>query len=139
MIARSGSNPKRDAGFTYRAAHFRDIGDYEKALADHAKSIELLADAPNYFARAKTLRLKGDLDLALADTNEAVKLETRPFWSLQQRGIVYRYRGEYDRAIADFDRLLRDFPNTAAAHVERGRAYEKKGDPVPHAPISSAL
>ena len=123
-------DPKRDGGFAYRAAHYRDIGDYEKALADHARSIELLADAANYFARAKTLRLKGDLDLALADTNESVKLETRPFWSLQQRGIVYRYRGDYDRAIADFDRLLRDYPDTAAAYVERGRAYEKKGDLV---------
>ncbi len=122
--------PDSDEPYGHRAAHFRDIGDYDRALTDHAKSIAIAPTAVNYYARAKTLRLKGDLDLALADTNEGVRLEKRPFWSLQQRGIVHRYRGEYDLAIADFDRILRNFPDTAATYVERGRAYEKKGDLV---------
>jgi tetratricopeptide (TPR) repeat protein len=66
----------------------------------------------------------------LADANEAVKREAGTIWALYRRGMIYRYRSEYDRALADFDLVLRRYPYDASSYVERGRIYEKKGDLV---------
>ena len=40
----------------------------------------------------------------------------------------YAHRGEYDRAIQDYDQALRLDPNLAEAYHDRGRAYLYKGE-----------
>ena len=44
------------------------------------------------------------------------------------RGIAWSRKGEYDRAIADFDQALRLNPNDAAAYNHRGSAWSRKGE-----------
>jgi tetratricopeptide (TPR) repeat protein len=44
------------------------------------------------------------------------------------RGNAYNYKGEYDRAIQDFDQAIRLHPNDAYAFNGRGNAYNDKGD-----------
>jgi tetratricopeptide (TPR) repeat protein len=44
------------------------------------------------------------------------------------RGNAYFRKGEYDRAIADFDQAIGLNPKDAGAHSDRGAAYEGKGD-----------
>ncbi len=116
--------------YDHRAAFYRNTEDYERALADHDKAIALSPVASHYLGRSRTWRAKGDLQKALADANEAVRLEVGTRWSLLHRGVIYRYLGEYDRSIADLDQLLRHTPYDAETYVERGRAFEKKGDLV---------
>ena len=48
--------------------------------------------------------------------------------AFNNRGIVYDHKGEYDRAIADYDRAIELVPNDATAYNNRGVAYGKKGD-----------
>jgi tetratricopeptide (TPR) repeat protein len=43
------------------------------------------------------------------------------------RGVRYRNKGEYDRAIADYDQAIQIKPNDAAAYANRGAAYNGKG------------
>lgn len=113
-----------------RASFYNKVEDYERALADHDKAIALSPISTHFLGRSKTWRAKGDLGRALADADEAVRIEIGTRWSRLHRGIIHRYRGEYDRAIADFDELLRQSPYDAETYVERGRAFEKKGDLV---------
>ena len=46
----------------------------------------------------------------------------------KNRGIVYVYKADYDRAIADFDQAIRIDPNNAGALYWRGKAEQRKGD-----------
>src|SRR6266481_5067290 len=45
-----------------------------------------------------------------------------------QRGLAYRSKGNFDRAIADFSEAIRLDPKLAAAYNNRGNAYKNKGD-----------
>jgi tetratricopeptide (TPR) repeat protein len=45
-----------------------------------------------------------------------------------KRGTEYMGKGDYDRAIADFDQKIRLDPKYAAAYSNRGGAYNGKGD-----------
>src|SRR5262249_53932378 len=40
----------------------------------------------------------------------------------------YRYRGEFNRALADYDQALRATPDYIPAFVGRGLTFEKQGD-----------
>ena len=44
------------------------------------------------------------------------------------RGVAYADKGEYDRAIQDYDEALRLDPSQAVAYNNRGNAYIDKGD-----------
>lgn len=44
------------------------------------------------------------------------------------RGLAYYQKGEYVRAIEDFDKALELFPDFRWVYVNRGLAYEDKGD-----------
>ena len=44
------------------------------------------------------------------------------------RGIAYEKKGEYDRAIADYDTAIKLNPKNATAYNNRGIAYSKKGE-----------
>jgi tetratricopeptide (TPR) repeat protein len=45
------------------------------------------------------------------------------------RGLAYNQKGDPDRAIADFNKVIELNPNFAPAYGARGSAYETKGDP----------
>ena len=46
-------------------------------------------------------------------------------------GVGFRVRGEYDRAIADFDSAVGINPGIAGLYLERGLAYDAKGEHLP--------
>jgi tetratricopeptide (TPR) repeat protein len=48
--------------------------------------------------------------------------------TLIDRGNAYSRKGQYDRAISDFDEAIRLRPDFADAYKQRGTAYETKGD-----------
>lgn len=69
----------------------------------------------HYSGRGETYRLMGDLDHALADLNEAIRLkpsEERPFF---RRCQVYQAKGEIDRALADCEESARIDPKQSRA------------------------
>lgn len=57
-------------------------------------------------------------------------LQSNPadFNALANRGVGLRVRGEYDRAIVDFDAAAGINPGIAGLYLERGLAYEGKGE-----------
>jgi tetratricopeptide (TPR) repeat protein len=44
------------------------------------------------------------------------------------RGAAYHYKGDYNRAIADYDQAIQLRPDLAEAYYYRGKAYAKKGE-----------
>lgn len=83
----------------------------------------------------------GDLDGALADINQAIRLDPTLPQPLINRTAIWRVRGDYDRAIADGSEAIRLAkekspvnimapPNSVliSGYTHRALAYEAKGD-----------
>jgi tetratricopeptide (TPR) repeat protein len=71
--------------------------------------------------------MTGQLDQALSDCNESLRLRTDPY-TLDSRGLVYLKLGQYDAAIADYDAVLKSVPDFPDSLYGRGMAKRKKGD-----------
>src|SRR5215467_2572573 len=71
---------------------------------------------------------KGDHDHAIADFDQAVKLDPRNALAYIHRGEIHRRRGDSDRAIADAGQAIKLSPKSAAAYAIRGNAYAERGE-----------
>ena len=106
--------------------------DYDKAIVCFQKAIELAPENPDiveaYYQRGNAYQDKGELDLAIDDYNQALKLDPRLVEAYNNRGITYSRKGELDRAIRDLDRVIELDPSYTDAYSNRGLAYLRKGD-----------
>jgi tetratricopeptide (TPR) repeat protein len=71
---------------------------------------------------------KGAFDDAIADFDNALRIDPDDGRARNARGIAFRRKGEYDRAIADYDVALRRNPRDVRALNNRGVAYRWKRD-----------
>jgi tetratricopeptide (TPR) repeat protein len=78
--------------------------------------------------RCRAYSDKGDYDRALADCNEAIRLDAKSAAAFNDRGIVYQRKSDLDRAIADFTEAIRLDPKLSDAFNNRGNAYADKND-----------
>jgi tetratricopeptide (TPR) repeat protein len=87
-------------------------GDYEQAIADYSKAIELDPDdATAYSNRGSAYKESGDLEQAIADYNKAIELDPDDGTVYNNRGNAYVDIGELEDAIADFEWYLEVAPN----------------------------
>ena len=62
---------------------------------------------------------KGELDLALADLNEAARIDSSNFYAFWSRGAVFAAKSDFDRAREDFTTALALNPDkTSKAKIE---------------------
>jgi Tfp pilus assembly protein PilF len=86
------------------------------------------AQAIAYNNRGNAYIAKGDLDRAIQDFDQSIKLNANYTKPLNNRGVVLMRQGEYDRAIEAFDEAIRLKPSYANAYANRASVYLKKGD-----------
>jgi tetratricopeptide (TPR) repeat protein len=86
--------------------------------------------AAAYCIRGEGLTEKRDLDRALADLNEAIRIDPDYACAYSNRGRVYAAKGDRDHAIADYDQAIRIDPSFALAFNNRGSAFLGTGDAV---------
>jgi tetratricopeptide (TPR) repeat protein len=111
MIAVDPENP---GGWNARGNLYRVNREYDKAIADFTACILLSphGDGRYWSNRGTVYYESGNMKAALADLNKAVECwEKLPdadpsciALSLTQRGIVWWMLGEFDKALADFER-----------------------------------
>jgi len=117
---KSVSNPPASLA---SARDYFEQGDYEyeqgncdQAIADYSRAIELnpkLAEA--YNNRAYVHMVKKEYGAALGDLNQALQLRPDYVNALMNRGDIYNYYYaiDYQRAVADYDQVLRIDPHAA--------------------------
>jgi tetratricopeptide (TPR) repeat protein len=80
-----------------------------------------------YARRAGAYVAKNDLERAIADYTESIRLKEDAN-TYYRRGNVYRKLKEFDRAIADYDKSAALNPNSTVALSARASTYDEKGD-----------
>ena len=73
--------------------------------------------------RGLAYKHKGQLDRALEDYEEAVRLSPTNSNNFNLRGSLYDAKGEPERAIQDYNQALKLDPNSSTAYNNRGLAY----------------
>jgi len=80
-----------------------------------------------YYDRGTAYDDKDQLDRAIADYSEAIRIKPDYANAYRNRGRAYGRTGRYDNAIADLDRAIQLDPNDVGAYSNRGFAYYYKG------------
>jgi lipoprotein NlpI len=112
------------------------VGDLKQADEGIAACDRLISD-PKITAQARAAALsnrcgwwwaKKDPDRALADCNEAIRLDSNNATAFVNRGNAFLSKSDVEHAIADFNSAIRLDPNSAWAFAARGNLYKNKGD-----------
>jgi tetratricopeptide (TPR) repeat protein len=70
----------------------------------------------------------GQLDSALADFDEAIRIDPESADAYRNRALIYQDRNDLAGALSDLDRALQINPRLPAALVDRGIARQERGD-----------
>jgi lipoprotein NlpI len=81
-----------------------------------------------FYNRGNAYVQKGDHDQAIADFDEALKLEPKNASILNNRGNARSDKGESDAAMTDFEAAIKINPRYAAAYFNRANALAAKGE-----------
>ncbi len=98
------------------SAVIKDSRDKDKADA--------AAESLTY--RGLAYRLKGDIDHAIQDYSQAIKLDGKLAIAFNNRAVAYDLKGEYDHALQDYEQAIKLKPS-AQTYFNRGNVYLAKG------------
>lgn len=134
IIGSGGGGYGLSKAYGNRAIAFFEKGDFDRALADYNKAIELNPlDASAFHNRGLVHHEKRQFESALRDFDRSLSFPAGANVSLKadrynSRGLTWREIGDYERAIADFNQALQLSPRTAFYFANRGEIWRLKGD-----------
>jgi len=116
--------------FLADADQSKEQGDYEQAIADCTRAIELAPDlAEAYYKRGFVYTYHLDeYEKAITDYDRATELDPEYKWAYAHKGHALRKLGRYDEALAALDQAIRVVPEYAWAYRERGEVYSDRGE-----------
>jgi tetratricopeptide (TPR) repeat protein len=105
-----------------------DVTEVRAFLKEPLKGVAKARSFDDFLKRGNEHFLKGSLDLALADYDEAIKLNAGHSEALRCRAGVLIRKKHYDAAFKDAEEAIRLDPKNAAAHNERAVCLGAKGE-----------
>ena len=78
--------------------------------------------------RGGAYQAQGDVNRAVADYNESMRIDPTYPAAYNNRGNIWFHRGDFDRAIADFSQAIQLDPKDGVAYANRGSALGAKGN-----------
>ena len=108
-------------------AKAQDVVPLDRALEFFTHQIQAKPTDPFlYLVRALIWNKTNDVDKALRDYDEAIRLDHRNASGYRGRGLAWHAQKKYDKAIADFDEAIRLDPRSALAFIGRGTSRASK-------------
>jgi tetratricopeptide (TPR) repeat protein len=114
-----------------RGLAFYNAGQLEEAIGDYDKTIRLKPDyASAYNKRGAAREAQGDAEGAIRDYGLAIQYvyEDQEHVPYQNRGMLLYNKGEFEKAIQDFNKALQLKPDSGTVYFRRGRARKALGD-----------
>jgi len=110
-----------------------DVRDRDAAIAGCTRVIEDGKQKPRgraaaYYNRGNAHAAKGNRAAAIADYDEAIRLEPKNAPALNNRGTAHSEAGEAAAALADFTAAIKQNPRFASAYFNRANAYAGQGE-----------
>lgn len=122
-------SPECYEAYVGRQVAYEYIREYEKAIADCNKKMEL--KKPDryfpYYNRGRLYLKVGRNKEAIADFNRALVLKPNYYLSFGLRGEAYGNLGDYEKAITDYTHAIMLNPDPLPTYLARGIAYGKLG------------
>jgi len=113
----------------YRGFSAADKGDFDKAIQNYDKAIELKPDyAEAYNNRGVAYGEKDDFDKAIQNYDKAIELKPDYAKAYNNRGVAYVEKRDFDKAIQNYDKAIELKPDYAEAYYNRGNVYSRKDD-----------
>ena len=128
-IASSNDTKKLFSCYTWRASLYEKIKQYDEAIADLTKAIELEPRRYYGYERRGNLYKKMHWYIeALADYAKAIEMEPGFKWLWEDYMRLCRMSRRYDLAIDFYTKLLETNPNIVTCYHYRGKCYEELGE-----------
>lgn len=131
-LIKSGKEKPGDLARDYfnRAKAYDFEGKPELAIPDYNEAVKRDPNnAEAYWGLGSIYWLKHDNARAIANLDRAVEIgKPRPVLYLAYRGYAHYDKGEFDLAVADYDRAIALEKDDADAFLHRSIAYTAKGD-----------
>lgn len=136
FLSDHGASKAAPTAYFYRAIIYLAKEDFHRSIADNNKVVEL---APNdswfaqrmagiYSDRGIAYALTDQSNLAIADLNKSLDLNSQKAFTYLRRGVAYSRVKDHQRAIADYTMAFELEPKNAKAIEFRGGAYEHMKD-----------
>lgn len=114
-------DPKHKGALFNRSIALMHLGQYQEGLSDIDKLVSLDASHSMVYNNRAWFRLNDfnnneSLSLAMADTEQAIKLDKRNLAAYDTRGTIYLIKGDYDKAKADYDKCAKAKETSGAAN-----------------------
>ena len=116
--------------FFNRAQDKFELTDYEEAILDYNKALEL---SPTeiclvYSMRGNAKRKLGDFDGAISDQNKALDFDPLYADGYFNRGIAKFKKGDFDGAIQDYSQVIKINPKDSDSFFNRANVKKEIGD-----------
>jgi CHAT domain-containing protein/Tfp pilus assembly protein PilF len=128
-IAQNAANKRQlTSAYNLRGSAYAQKGDFDRAIADLTKGIELdPSQAVVHAARGEAYRFRGDVDRAIADYNKALELDPKRATAYHSRGLALASKGNYAAGIADLTKAIEADPKSTRALYDRAMLNEIVG------------
>ncbi|MEV0317107.1 tetratricopeptide repeat protein [Streptomyces sp. NPDC050658] len=113
---------------TLRGRDLREAGEYDRALVEYDRAIELDPEQERaFYGRGFTHKLQNDFPAALADLDRAYALDPDADGILALRGETHRLMENFETAIADLDLAIEKSPSDPMPWADRGVCRQALG------------
>lgn len=110
-----------------RCMHLDNKGDYDAALRDCNRALELLPSSFSYNARGNVYSKKNMTDRALADYSSAIAVEPGAAIPHANRADKWLMKGEPEKALADYNKAIALAPRHGRMYGARANYYNEQG------------
>ncbi len=117
------------ADYQHRAAIYLNMGEYDKAILEYNKALELDPTyAPAYYDRGLAYAQQQRHAEAIADFSEVIARNPQHADALYNRGLVHARQAAFAQALADYDQALALHPEDALIYNSRGNVHYNTKD-----------
>jgi tetratricopeptide (TPR) repeat protein len=129
-------DPNFREAYLDRGLIYKYKGQWDKAIADFDQGVKLsFGEAPVqvYFERGLVKAQKGDFDQAIADLTASIERSPSPYLGFIRqayglRAEAFMVKKDYQKAAADYSKVLELDPKSAYSYKMRGRARYEMAD-----------
>ena len=107
-------------GYFIKGFAYKENGDTSKALSSFQTSVEINADYFDAYIQLGNIEAARKHPIALQYYNNALRLSPKSTEALYNRGLLYQNMGELDKAIEDYNSILKIDNSDASAHFNLG-------------------